>query len=255
VLLVYLVQGDRSEFVYTLAVAVFAYSSYYRRISLPVMLAGVAGLALLMSAVQIARNAQHRSVDAIVEAATESGSASVSAGLANVSGSGGVLLGAVTAVPDDHDYFMGELKVLEILGIIPYGRSLFLDETLERDYNNSSNFLTWYILGPNASYGVGTTIVADPYVDFGVPGVALAMFTLGFLANLLRDRAESSTSMTYAVLYCYFAALLVMLPRYSFLMIVRGLIWPMIFFWLIRKLLVGRQPRRVRVAGVAHERR
>lgn len=255
VLLMYLVQGDRSEFVYTLAVAVFAYSSFYRRISLPVLLAGIAALALLMSAVQIARNAQNRSVGAIVEAASESRDVSVMAGLANISSSGGVLLAAVTAVPEDHDYFVGELKALELLGIIPFGRALFFDKTVPPQYFNSSSYLTWYVLGPNATSGVGTTIVADPYVDYGAAGVGVALFVLGFLANLLRDRSESSTSMTYAVLYCYFAALLVMLPRYSFLMIVRGLIWPIIFFWLIRKLLVGRQPRRVRMAGVVHGRR
>ena len=248
VLLMLLVLGDRSEFIYTIAVVLFAYSLFYRPIPLPVLVGGVAVLSLLMSAVQEARRHDERSVGQIVEALdSATDSVSVSAGLTGISSSGGVLLAAVTAVPDQHPYFLGELKLQEILGIVPFGRSIFLSPAAAADYSNTSTFLTWYVLGPNSTAGTGTTIVADLYIDFGVPGVVLGLLLLGYIVSLVRERATQSTSITYAVLFCYFAGLMVLLPRYSFFQIIRGLLWPLAFFWLLRKVTGLADKRRVRL--------
>ncbi|MFK8016601.1 MAG: O-antigen polymerase [Gammaproteobacteria bacterium] len=237
ILLMHLVLGDRSEFVNTLAVALFAYSSYYRRISLPVMVAGLVAGAFLMSAVQISRTASERSLAEIGKAVTSS-DASITSGLNNIAASGGVMLAAVTAVPKEHDYFGGDLKILELVGIIPFGRSLFLGDSLDVEYNSSSTFLTWYILGPNATAGAGTTIVADLYVDFGPTGVVIGLILLGYIANMVRRYTSNSGSIMVAVIFCYFAGLVAMLPRFTYLMIIRGLIWPVLLLWPLKKLLV-----------------
>ena len=254
VLLMQLVLGDRSEFIYTAGVVAFAYSTFYKRISLPVLVVGVLAVSILMSAVQIARRADSRSLSEIVDTISEGGdSVSVKAGLGNISASGGVLLAAVSAVPKEHDYFGGDLKTLELLGIIPFGRKFFYRDAEQRDYTNSSNFLTWYILGPNATSGTGTTVVADIYVDFGPTGVFIGLFVLGFITNLVRDKAARSQSFIMAVVFCYFAGLLVLLPRYSVLQVIRGLLWPILMLWGVQLFVGGksskRSPARVRTAS------
>jgi oligosaccharide repeat unit polymerase len=239
VLIMLLVLGDRSEFIYTLAVVMFAYTRYYKKISLPVLVIGVLSIAFLMSAVQIARTANERSLSHISEIVmSESNDISAIEGLNGISASGGVLLGAVTAVPEKHDYFYGDLKFVELLGIIPFGRAIFLDNESIGKYGTSSDFLTWFILGPNSSTGTGTTIVADLYIDFGPAGVVLGLVLLGFIANHISKSVVKNNSLTSAVVFCYFAGLLVMLPRYSFLMIIRGLLWPALFLWILKLLFI-----------------
>ncbi len=245
VLLMYLVLGDRSEFVFTAAVAVFAYSIAYRKIALPVILAGLVALSFLSSVVRIARTADERSLTAIYEAATSGREdVSISAGVENISGSGFTLLAATTAIPDTFDYYMGRLKYKELLGVIPFGRFFFYTRDKSLPYDNSSTFLTWYILGPNSSWGVGSTITADVYVDFGPPGVAVAMFILGGIAVFFKKKASRSSSFIVLVVFCYFAGLLVLLPRYSYLVIIRGLIWPLVIVWILKRVFIKTQKRR-----------
>lgn len=247
VLLMYLVLGDRSEFVYTGAVGLVAYSLSYKRIKLHWILLAMVSVAFISSAVQIARALDERSLSALFEVAT-SGSEDVSAkkGLENISGSGFVLLAATTAVPEEFDFFNGKLKIKEALGIIPFGRFLFYTPDLTMPFDNSSSFLTIYLLGPYSSWGVGSTIVADVYVDFGPSGVVIALFLLGSVAGYLRKKVYTQDIYSLAVVFCFFAGLLSLLPRYSYLEVIRGLIWPILFLWIVQKLLVKR--RRLREA-------
>ena len=53
VLSIHLVLGDRSEFVYTASVVLFAYTRYYKKITLPVLIVGLMSVAFLMSAIQL----------------------------------------------------------------------------------------------------------------------------------------------------------------------------------------------------------
>ncbi len=235
VLGMFLVLGDRSEFLYTLAVVLFAYTRYFRRIPLSVLVVGFVAIIFMMSVVQFSRKAETRSLSTMYEVAgSNSSSISTTQGLNGISVSGKVLLGAVNAVPKHHAYFYGDLKIVELLGIIPYGRTLFLDLVSSQKFGTSSDFLTWYIRGPNSKTGTGTTIVADLYLDYGPFGVVTGLFLLGFIANYVHIKASHMDTMVNAVIFCYFAGLLTVLPRYNFLMIIRGLIWPVIFLWVMR---------------------
>ncbi|MDR4484157.1 MAG: O-antigen polymerase [Nitrospirales bacterium] len=240
ILAMFLVLGDRSEFLYTLAVVLFAYTRYYKKIPLAILAMGFVAFAFIMSAVQMARTEETRSLSTIYEVvSSNSNEISSIQGLNGISASGGVLLGAVNAVPKHHAYFFGDLKMIELLGIIPYGRALFLDSAPIGQFGTSSEFLTWFILGPNSKSGTGTTIIADLYVDFGPVGVAVGLLMLGCITSYLHIKVNQMNTLEYGVIFCYFAGLMVLLPRYNFLMIIRGLIWPALFLWLINKLFMS----------------
>lgn len=246
ILLMYLVLGDRSEFVYTGAVGLFAYSISFRRIKLHWILLAIVSVAFVLSAVQISRAQNERSLSTLYEAITsESDDVSAEKGLQNISGSGFVLLTATTAVPDEYDFFNGQLKIKEALGIIPFGRFLFYKPEPSIKFDNSSTFFTFYLLGPNSTWGVGSTIVADVYVDFGPLGTAIALFFLGAVAGYLKKQSYTQDSFLVVVAFCFFAGLLSLLPRYSYLDIIRGLIWPLMFLWIVRKVLVKRSRRKI----------
>ena len=180
------------------------------------------------SAARIARTYDERSVDAIVDAALSGNEeVSISSGFANVASSGGLTFIALQAVPNEHDFFRGRLKVNEALGIIPFGRFFFGDKSSAVRYRNTSEWLTWYTLGPNSSWGVGTNLVADLYLDFGPGGVVAGMFLLGIILGVIKRKSAAGSSLLVLVLYCYFAGLLAILPRYSFLVIMRAILWPL----------------------------
>jgi oligosaccharide repeat unit polymerase len=253
ILLSYLVQGDRSEFVLTVAVLLFTYDRYVQRIGMKVVAGGIIALALLMSAVQIARNSDERSLSSIWQAITELELETAFESSANNIGSSGmVYLAAVNIVPDEEEYFYGELKLHELAGILPYLRRLVFTEEQLADVSTTSDFMTRQILGEHADSGTGTTVVADLYIDFGVPGVVLGLALLGYISGFLNARASASMSMLAAVMFGYFAGVLTILPRYSFLKLIRALLWPYVMLWLIQKLLVGQRGNRAarpRVVG------
>ncbi|MEE3240420.1 MAG: O-antigen polymerase [Pseudomonadota bacterium] len=231
VLLMYVFTGDRSELIFTLATAVFAYSVSFKHIPLSVVLVGVLVLGILSSAVRIFREYDERTLGSLVELILNpSEEVSVEGGVANIASSGLLLLAATNAVPEKFDYFNGKLKVMEALGVIPFGRFFFGDfagasHYEKKDYNTSF-WLTWLVIGPQATWGVGTNIVADLYIDFGPLGVFLGMYFLGFLGGYFKTRFHVSNSLVFIFMYCYFAGFMTILPRYGILSIIRGLLWP-----------------------------
>lgn len=231
ILLMYVFTGDRSELIFTLATAVFAYSVSFKHIPLSIVLVGVLLLGMLSSAVRVFREFDERTLGSLVELILNpSEDVSVEGGVANIASSGLLLLAATNAVPEKFDYFNGKLKVMEALGVIPFGRFFFGDfagasHYQKKDYNTSF-WLTWLVIGPQATWGVGTNIVADLYIDFGPLGVFLGMYFLGFLGGYFKTRFHVSNSLVFIFMYCYFAGFMTILPRYGILSIIRGLLWP-----------------------------
>ncbi len=246
ILLMYLILGDRSEFVYAGAVLLFAYVVSFRNISFVPLVVAVLCFSFISSAARIARSFDERSIESLVEVITsEHEEVSVDAGLANISASGLLTLTAVSAVPAKFDYFMGDLKKREFLGIIPFGRALFPQKrsNFEKQFHGTSQWLTWYILGPNSNWGVGSNIIADLYLDFGSPGVFIGMLILGLTAGYFKKKAVTSTSFIFIVVYCYYAGLLTILPRYAFLAILRGILWPLALLWLLNKIFIPKRKK------------
>jgi hypothetical protein len=244
ILLMYLVLGDRSEFVASGAVLLFAYVVSFRNIPLVPLLVAILCFSFISSASRIARSLDERSFESLIDVATaEHDEVSVEAGFANISGSGFLTLTAVSAVPAKFDYFKGDLKKQEFLGIIPFGRALFSQQNSStgKQFHGTSQWLTWYILGPHSNWGVGSNVIADLYLDFGSPGVLIGMIILGLTAGYFKKKAASSTSFILIVMYCYYAGLLTILPRYTFLVILRGILWPLALLWVIDKAFIPKR--------------
>nr|WP_242482677.1 O-antigen polymerase [Thiocystis violacea] len=242
ILLSYLVQGDRSEFVFAAIVLLFAYDRYVKPISVKMSVAGILGVALLMSAVQVARTAETRSLAGIYDVFVNDRSAvSVEASADNIGQSGFVYLVAVSLVPKDIDFFKGELKLHELAGVLPFLRRLVLPEDAAPEFMTTSDFLTTVILGKNSATGTGTTIVADLYIDFGVAGVVVGLALLGALSRSLAERSVAENSPLVPILFCFFAGVMATLPRYSFLKVIRLLIWPLLILWFAGKFVPRQQ--------------
>lgn len=93
---------------------------------------------------------------------------------------------SVDRIPSTHDYFYGLMKLRDLGYSVPFLYRLIPFAYSKKEYENgSSSYCTYLIQGVNRTYGNGSSLLADIYLDFGVIGIILIMFFLGkFIVRL-----------------------------------------------------------------------
>ncbi len=89
---------------------------------------------------------------------------------------------ALDYVPSKHDYLYGSFHIRNLVSAIPfssYFKSSMFDPHWK--YRSSDYFITYIIQGENYSYGNGSSINADLYLNYGIPGVIVGLFLLGMI--------------------------------------------------------------------------
>ena len=84
-------------------------------------------------------------------------------------------------VPEYYGYGYGVFSSSHFFNIVP-GFSGLIMKILHNDdkkYDSSSAFISYLIQGDDPTYGDGTSIVADLYIDFGLFGVIIVLFLFG----------------------------------------------------------------------------
>lgn len=114
---------------------------------------------------------------------------------------------------NNHGYSYGVSMLAYILKVIPFIQgvvcSLFgLDPNILR----SGSILTIDTLGDEATWGLGTNIIADLYLAFGAPGVIILMYILGYLVHKSEQKAKQG-DIYYLLLYTVFISLSVYMVR------------------------------------------
>jgi oligosaccharide repeat unit polymerase len=159
---------------------------------------------------------------------------------------------ALAGVPEHIDFGYGLYKLVGAAGIVPFIRGLLIPPDMA--YTSSSDVLN-EIIHPTADWSVGTNVIADVYVDFGLLGVPILLFALGlFVAYTQRSVMQVPNSPWRGVVYLTTLALVAEVPRYSLTFPVRPLVWVLILFaviWLLspapdRR---GRKPKTVHSVG------
>lgn len=102
---------------------------------------------------------------------------------------------SVAKVPSQHDYFYGMMKLRDLGYSVPFlYRSIpFLYSKKEHE-NGSTSYCTYLIQGLNRTYGNGSSLLADIYLDFGLIGIIFIMMLLGFLIVYIDEILFYSTS-------------------------------------------------------------
>lgn len=88
----------------------------------------------------------------------------------------------------------------------------------------------------NATYGLGSNIIADLYMAFGVPGVIIFMFFLGYLVTKFLLKAYFNDHIYYIIAYLFILGFSIYLPRTSILDPIRHIVWAIILFFILKKL-------------------
>jgi len=88
----------------------------------------------------------------------------------------------------------------------------------------------------NASYGLGSNMIADLYMAFGVLGVIVFMFYLGYIVTTFQLKALFSNHHYYIIVYLFLLSFSIYLPRTSILDPIRHVVWAIILFFILKKL-------------------
>ena len=88
-------------------------------------------------------------------------------------------------VPDNYNFSYGYFQLRNLISVVPGASGMLLKLVHDGNpmYNGSSNFVTYLIQGNNPSYGDGSSILVDFYLDFGIVGVFIGMFCFGIFVK------------------------------------------------------------------------
>lgn len=169
-----------------------------------------------------------------------------------LAGSNRTAIWAVESTPSEYPFRYGLFSLNHILGIIPFSgkilNTLGININGSNHYGHSASFLDWYTQGDNVTAGVGTSTVADIYLDFGVPGIVIVLFIIGMFYSKLDKIIMNYQSLNvpiFTMITCLvFFSGSVYLARASILPQFRNIVWLYILLYFIfqtgksRKLLI-----------------
>ncbi len=224
-----LIIGDRNMFFLLAILVCSGIATYIKQISLKQISVLIAGALFLYNIIEVSRTSDVRGFAAIMESALEGGNeARIDQGSFSITTV--TSRAAFAIIPEKHDYYYGKFKLIGFAGVLPYSRGLFVAHS--DPYTTSSKVLKDEMIGPFAIWGVGSNIITDIYFDFGVVGILLLMFSLGYFAKYIYSHAKNNNnSVKWGVLNLLLLALYAELPRYSFDFPVRYIAWSFIIFF------------------------
>lgn len=135
----------------------------------------------------------------------------------------------------DRDGFTyGKFQFFQIVNIVP-GLGLLIQQFtgLTNEDMSSAEVLTVEILGPFASHGMGTSCIADIYLDFGVVGVLVLFFLFGMFVRFLEISAFANylPSIFIWIMIFIFMSKAIYIGRSSIIVIFRECIQVFIFIY------------------------
>lgn len=149
---------------------------------------------------------------------------------------------ALAYVPDEHPYLNGQFFAKNILSIMPFNSSVtnsIFDSRFR--YKGSASFITWIEQGDHPNSGVGTTCIADLYLDFGLIGVMFFMLLFGMIFRFLEIQlfvVRTPSLWIYSVGF-YLMTCSLYLSRSSFFLGIRSIVWMYViicgYIFIVRK--------------------
>lgn len=138
---------------------------------------------------------------------------------------------------DMKDFTYGSSMVIDVSGVVPFLPS-FVQESFPELNSGSAVLLTNYTYLNSGTpeefqIGLGTTIIADIYVSFGLIGVLIFMYTLGYLVNKWSNRSYQLNYYSIIIL-CGFLGNAVFMVRAGYFHPLRFIVWAFVLAYLNR---------------------
>ncbi len=114
----------------------------------------------------------------------------------------------INYIPEKYGFFYGKFQLLEIRDSIPFLTGFIKNSgyIIAAEDKSISDYITWLAQGDYATYGNGSSIIADFYTAFGIISVIISMFVFGVFirtldVELFKKRQLSVVMQTTAFVY------------------------------------------------------
>jgi oligosaccharide repeat unit polymerase len=124
-----------------------------------------------------------------------------------------------------YGFTYGKSMLVGIIGIIPSLESIIIDNSsFTRNDFGSAEVLTTFTLGTDRNVGLGTNLIADIYLSFGLIGLIFLMF---FLGNFISKKDFEAQNLNYFSLVSLTVLLsyTVFIARSSYTIPIKLLVW------------------------------
>ena len=197
---------------------------------------GVCGALFLYQVIEISRKAESRDIRGIIDAFYLT--ADENENELEISSFDITTIGnrATFKIFDEkRKFFYGKFKLISLTSIIPYSSRLFVDNN--DYYTGSSSVLKNEMIGLSKTWGVGTNIVSDCYMDFGIFGVIIILFLIGRYAGYVKSQTcKNINSAKWMFLYIITLSYLSEIARYGFDFPLRSIVWTTFLFFIVDKI-------------------
>ncbi|MEG1854775.1 MAG: O-antigen polymerase [Acinetobacter sp.] len=137
---------------------------------------------------------------------------------------------------DKNGFANGGNMLDQVLAIIPFAQSIFLDPN-KKLAEKSSIINSVVLLGDDYYSGQGTNVVGDLYYTFGLCGVILGMMLVGwFYSYLFNDVVNGNLNNQYnTIILLILFGNIIYFVRVEYTFILRSLSFGLIIYWLVSK--------------------
>ncbi len=235
--LIFLLAGDRGPVIETAIVFTFMYSITQIRIKGVTFLLLILFSIITMSILEMGRGRD-------ISNRTESNI--ISEGYKNFSdkdefnptlelaSSNRILYRAIDVVPNNHPYLYGSTILSNIISAVPFGaRTLTQVFNVPKIYLSSSHFFTFIGQGNYPTWGEGSEIIADLYINLGIYGIIIIMIFFGGLICRLSFFSMYQDNIYILIVYMIFTMSAITLNRAPLFTILQPLFFSTIIYKLI----------------------
>lgn len=143
-----------------------------------------------------------------------------------------ILYRALDVVPEKHPYLYGETLFNNIIAIIPFSSSIYSPEPM---YSNSTLFFTYWGQGKMYTYGEGSEIIADLYINIGLPLTLLISFSFGYFISYISDGSLNNRSHLKTIIFLLLTITSLYINRSNILSPIKLVVYAIVIDYLFSK--------------------
>ena len=117
--------------------------------------------------------------------------------------------------------------------VIPFGQSFFENLT-NMEVEGSASFFTYLVFGNDPPYGLGTNLVADVYITFGLIGSIFLFFLFGRTVEYFRISTTINNDIFSVIAYFTLLSYGIYYPRTSLFLALKFIVWTYVIFYIFR---------------------
>ena len=124
--------------------------------------------------------------------------------------------------------------IVSVLSTIPFAQSAF-EVITGHQLQTSSQFLTMLEFGKEPPYGLGTNLVADIYISFGLTGCVILFYFLGWFVEHYRNKLNLNNNMYSSIIYFTLLSFSVYYPRSGLFVPVKLILWTFFIYYMLKQ--------------------